>query len=264
MLIQLTTGLGQVTSVPRTAGWSESWYTNNTNIDAAKTAFLTLCQRRAALLPTRAAVVGQRYQIVDPAGSSSTGTNRFPGSAGEVNDVPQMALFYRLPGVGVRNFRPVYIRGIPDDLVKEGEYVPNASYRQRLTNFFGTLASWQFKGRQLTANKWPIVSISNTGAYRTSESNTLAANQMVEVMRTRDDQGVTLSGTFPVLSVTDAFTGQLGQWPGGAWTSGSMRVPTNLYPFCNGPAVVVDDGRAVVKKVGRPFLQYRGRATTRN
>src|SRR4051812_2176397 len=95
-IFELSTNNSNTAQGHRVGGWSETVYYNG-SVNAVNIAqFTNLCQRRARFLPASAAVVGQRYQNIDPVGGASTGSVRFPGNANYGNDVPQMSLLCRI------------------------------------------------------------------------------------------------------------------------------------------------------------------------
>lgn len=264
MLLQATTALSKPdTEVHRTAGWSESWYTQEPDIAKVRIAMSDLCDLRARLLPIGASVVGQRYQVVDAVGNSTTGAQVFPGSAGLATDLPQVALYFKLPGQGVNNYKPLYLRGTPDARILEGEYIGTEDYNRRLVNFLRMLQQWRFRARDFTNSVWPIWNVTNAGVVQLNAASTLSVGNIVQVLRTRDGFGDQVGGMFRVGTVTNASNITLDAWTFGATNGGKVRINSFVYPLVDSADIVPENARAVMKKVGRPFGAFRGRASKR-
>lgn len=264
MLIEARSAVSSPSVRARIGGWSESWYDNSSTLtDVVRARFVTLCTRRAALLPQGTQITGQRYQIVDPVGASSTGSRIYPGSAGTQADIPQMALLMRIPGQGVANHRPVYLRGLPDARVVEGEYSPSAVYTNALSLFLQALVGWNFRGRNLAAAAVPILTIDVNGVFQLETDSALGAGSMVRVLRTNLLAGGQFGGRFRIAAMPTARTGTLADWSAGPAVGGRLRLDSIIYPEV-GPGLTVDDviSRVVTKKVGRPFSEYSGRRSS--
>jgi len=260
MLLQQATNASNPTSpFRRLAGWSESWYDPSGNPDTVRTDFIKLCRLRAGLLATGASVVGQRYQEVDPVGPSSTGSVTFPG-AGRASDVPNVSLYFRLPASGARNQRPTYLRGIPDGMVVEGEYSPDPTFTDALNEFIAWAEGYYFFGRVLSNIAYPLVSIDTAGNFVTTVANTLADTNMVRVSRSKQTStGILVGGVFKLHIDPTSTKVAIQSWPYGASTGGTIRLESKSYfPIARSTNI---SGRIVSKKVGRPFVGYRGRAS---
>jgi hypothetical protein len=244
----------------RTGGWTESWYRTGTFSDDTRTKFLALCLVRARMLSTGARIVGQRYQQVDPIGASSTGANVFPGASGLLADVPQASLLFRVQSTGQPNHKNWIARGIPDARIVEGEYVPATQFTIAIESFFNTLVDFNFRAQDLAAATAGIFSIASNGDFVLTENFTFPANNIVQVMRTMTDEGNFVSGTF--LTTHDSpTTGNIVGWNRGACTGGRFRQRVIIYPQCS--SEVPSAFRVIVRKVGRPFVGYRGKASRR-
>jgi len=263
MVFSLSTNISNATSPDRRiGGWTESVYDNLVSFDAtAITNFLKLCQLRAALLPTGARIKGQRYELIDPPGQATTRSVNFPGPAGVPCDVPQMALLVSCPGKNVINVRNYEIRGIPDGQVVEGEYAKVAPFPTKLRAFLNFLSNFNFRGLDLSQTAYPLVKIAADGTYTTTIPNTLAAGQMVKVLRTLDSTGKKRGGVFQVTGLEGPPRLALLDWPYGATTKGKIRVNGIVYPEFNGP--LATPNQVVVRKVGKVSGQYRGRRSAK-
>lgn len=255
MIFALTTG-GTV-APQRVGGWTESWYTSG--VDPLQSQFLNLCQFRAALLPSSAAIVGQRYQRVDPVGQSVTGSTTYPGGIGLDTDVPQMGLLISCRS-NLLNIRKFILRGIPDGQVTFGAFTPSTFYRGLLLDFFDrlTAASWQFQGRDKTFQRFKLASVS-TVAGITKLTTVDAANwlvgQTLAISGARLTSGLTVSKKVIVGTVADPFTYEIQGWGLDDTMGGSAVRYSLVFPV----VTAVDVSRATVRKVGRPSNGYRGR-----
>ncbi len=163
MIIELATNTSDPNlAARRLGGWSESWYDDGTPPTRVRLAECVGC--RGALLPRGGAVVGQRYQQLNPTGPSQSTSNRFPGNALLGTDQPQSSLLCKVPGIGVRNVRPMLLRGIPDTMCVEGEFSPSPEFQTALNNFFLELKDYQFHGKDLSLTKYTIFSIASDGS----------------------------------------------------------------------------------------------------
>ena len=260
ILIQLATAVSSPNSpVRHLGGWSESFYNGSSYAPTMFAQTVTLCAARAQLLPTGATIVGQRYQVVNPAGISSSTANVYPGSAGLLADVPQMALLFRVPSNNTRNVRPVILRGTPDARIVEGEYVPSGTYTSALSAFFLQLSvyQWQFRGLNLDAPQAPLFSIDNLGNYTAISALPFVGGELVKVLRATDSNGDRYGASGMIKSVATTKTGQITPWTGGVTTGGVIRQTQIVFPVF--APFTPGTPRVVVKKVGRPFGQYRGR-----
>lgn len=267
MLIQQSTIQPMNNAIIRVGGWSESWYAGS----AAPTFFAALCQLRAPLLPNNAAIVGQRIQQVDPAGSAQVFSRVYPGTAGLQPDIPQMALLCRARGVNVTNTRSVILRGLPDARVTNGEYDPSLAYDAALQAYFAGLVSqfWQFRGRKLDAATVPILSVRvrptivpETITVNTSEAfgGWVAVGKVVQITGSVDADGLRRTATVKVTAVDSGSANfDAINWPWGDTDGGRVREFGIVYPQVSEVAV----SRVITRKVGRPFTSYRGRRSRR-
>jgi hypothetical protein len=270
MLLQANTAISSPTApVHRIAGWSESWYYPGTSLQSCLAAAfggvtgllsssLGLVPARAGLLPLGCSVVGERVQVVDPPGLSQSLASVYPGNPAFFEGYPSIALLAKIPGVGVRNIRRVLLRALPSAVVVEGEYTPNVLFAAQLALFTQALAGWQFRGRDLAQPLFHVLTISAAGAVQCQENVPFTVGQAVRVLRSRDVTGDLRGGRF-VVSTTGPLSSQftIPGWPFGACTGGTVRADAVVYPAVDTSNPLT--GRAVTKKVGRPFFQFRGR-----
>jgi len=268
LFTQSTNKSGEQPAQVRVGGWSETWYCDDT-IANVRANFAAVCQVRARMLSNAAAIIGQRYQVLGS--GSQTGVQVFPGRAGVPADVPQMGLMLTVPGKDVPNIRRFTLRGIPDAIVVEGEYSPTAAFSTALTQFFGALGRGGFamRGRDRATPPTQVISVVPTvvagntfGTFTLGTPLTFAVGTKLKFVRTRDIYGRTVDGEFLVTTATDSTHGVVSLWDFGDVNGGEVRVSgAPIFPEIESSAFAV--GRIVVRKVGRPFNQYRGKASAK-
>jgi len=267
MLIQTGTVLS--TGKPgRLGGFSESWYTNRVFDASLVTAFFQLCQVRAALLPQTSTIVGARFQQTDgyTSGASESVNVNLPGTSGILTDSPQMALKIQINASASANKKLIILRSLPDAIVVTGEYAPSTAFNTALQNFVTTLGvgQWCWRGQQLDATAVPVLTIGADGTYFTSQPSTLASGNLVKVLRTRNAAGRQKGGLYSI-NVTGPSSGVIVGWNHGVCTGGRLRKYNIIFPQAptSGP-LNYGTPQCIVKKVGRPFNQYRGRKSVRS
>ena len=266
--------------VHRVGGWSESWYITAASLSSAiVTIKLPSTQNlqggggtfgatdflgaRAALLASGASIVGVRLQQVNPPGPSQTLPINIAGAPGTMNDVPQMALLVRAPGIGVQNVRRFTLRGIPDQNVVEGEFVVGTNYSVLLTNFFQSILGFQFRARDLSQPAFKILNVSPAGLTSTEANVSAIVGSICRVLKSKDSGGRLRGGRFSTnagLGGTNSIT--INNWPWGATTGGSIRLDGIVYPTVDVANISVS--RIITRRVGRPFTGYRGRRSARH
>lgn len=267
MLFQLTTVPTQASkAISHTAGWSESHWRQNvlTQDDQILTRMLNA---RAGMLPKQAAMIGLRIGQFTIAGNrvlpGQTSIRKFlkPGQQGYSCDVPQMALELGASTSGV-NSSKFSVRGIPDNQVVQGEYAPTDAWDQRLQEYMNALSSqgWQMLGRVLTNETFKINGISASGVCTLAVAPTFANGAQIRVLRCNDTNGAPVNGVYQASQVAGT-TFVLNNWPQGVVVvaKGSVRVDA----VDNFTLIDVEPSRIVVRKVGRPFEQYRGKRSRR-
>ncbi len=257
MLFQSRSNFSGTRKNARIGGWSESVYGEPGSL--LQTVFLRLCEKRAACLPIATSIIGQRYQQVDPVGSSQTGRVVFPGTAGLQADIPQASLLVRMPSSDYPNFRPYYMRGLPDSQIEEGEYDPSLAFKGAIERFLTQLSFWKFKALDVTETTVPIISIDATGTVLLGDNLSIAPKSVVKVLRTTNADGRQVGGVFRFNTVASPTSGTLYEWNNGDCVDGKMRLNVVVYPTYKdtqfGEPIVV------TRKVGRSFNGYRGRAS---
>jgi hypothetical protein len=270
-----TTFLMQITTAPpdlndagaHIAGWSESHW-SATAPDPASRGFGNLMRRRAALLPVQGRIVGYRIASYTFTGNRmlpgpvTTGHSQATGGSGQVTDVPQMALDCSTATAGGNSSR-FSLRGIPDSCVSGGEYNPLLTFKVALDSYFTLLVSqgYGLAGRDLTQPSFKVKSIAN-GILTTDGTVTLFPGvDYVRFRGVRDINGVAVSGAYQLGTspAANQFLLQGFNTTIAVNNSGSARRDLiNFYAYTE-----VSPARITVRKVGRPFEQYRGRRSRR-
>lgn len=270
LIMQVTTApTNLVTSSAHSGGWTEShWHQSVLTPESPQ--FRNLMMKRALMLPRQAAVTGYRISNYDidvsallPLGAS-TGKVRFPGNPARNTDLPQVAL--ELGGAsGGGNSNRFSARCIPDDVMEFGEYQANDIFKGYVTQFCNALSGggFGFMGRNLAATTSRIVSIEDNILTLNDAFGVTIGKTLFTFIGVKDVLGKPVVGNFRVVAAATAPAHWvLAGLPQGTVVanSGSVRV---LEPqFC--PYTSVSPARAVARKVGRPFEQYRGRASKRS
>lgn len=274
MLFQFATNVNFPNSkIHRTAGWSESWYQPGNDVAGtiaiangtalAGAAAFSILNTRAALLPQGAAIVGFRVQQVDPSGSAQSGALTLPGDKAAPPDIPQMAALCKATSVGRANIRRFTLRGIPDQYVTEGESNFVGDYKGLLLKFFLALGAWSFRARDLSQANIRVVTIAADGTVQAEAAIPYAVGDFVRVLRTINSAGQRVGGRFMVTSVGPGVgVFKVGGWTAGACTLGSVRKDAIVYPQVSPGGPDFFD-RIVTRRVGRPFVAYRGRQPKR-
>lgn len=274
MLLQLATNTSgeAVPNIRRLAGWSESWYATEASISSLLPFVVgpapgqppALCPARAALLPAAAVIVGQRIQQIEPVGASQTFSRAFPGTAALAQDVPSMGLLCTVIPAGDSRARRFTIRGIPDARVVQGEYVPSSAFQMALAQYFYSLTQFNVGGRDRALESWEIDTISGPGVVNYYGQGTFpfAPGDTCFIRGTTDALLRKRSGRFTVRSAVGGSNQlTLATWPYGACTGGRVQLAGSSYPNIGIGNFAI--GRIVQRKVGRPFVAFRGRRSKR-
>lgn len=246
----------------RIAGWSESWYRADVSAQMALAIMNDangLCESRAALLNTSAAVVGQRVQQVSPVGATLVGTTVFGSPLKDLADIPQMSISCYMQGKAAVNRRRVSLRGIPDSKVVGGGYVRAAAFTANLGAFYKSLDGYSFPGHDKSVAGVKVLAVDANGRATLDKANPFAVNTPVRVTRikelssgdTRHFSTVVTAQIAPNIVQLDpnrAFIVGLG---------GRMDSDVVLYFLVDPQEVPIP--KITTRKVGRPFDSYRGR-----
>ncbi len=265
------TNIFQVTTAPanlalaraHTGGWSESFWTNLSPA-AYNPIWAWQQQKRAILLPATAAIVGYRTQEYTISGNkllpggAASGRQNLPGGSSRITDLPQVSLMLNCATAGSPNTSRLILRGIPDDVMEGGEYQPNAAFQAAVTQLINSMVGFNFGfvGRDLSQASVRVLKIAvNLITVDQIPGTGLAVGDFVRLHRVYDDNNNPVKGAFPVTAIAGNVLTVAGLDATLTRPSGTLRKDLlQLFSYRSMQPI-----RAVVKKVGRPFEQYRGR-----
>lgn len=266
LFFQQTTAPTQGNAAARTGGWSESLYTSVTPYNPFTSG--NWLRFRSFLLPPQASIVGARAQIFQITGNRITplGSTIYRGvvvgSNGNACDVPQIALQVGGAVTGAPNSARFTLRGIPDNQIVNGEFSPNPNFTILISQYLSFLSSptpFGMVARDLSQVAQRVNGIA-AGQLTTQAALGGVANNAtyVRFLRVLDDAGKPITGSFLVTNGAGTTTLTLqGMTHTLTHPNGLARVDAlAYYPFS-----ALNVSRCVVRKVGRPFVQYRGRAS---
>jgi hypothetical protein len=271
LLMAITTNpANKVSASPHSGGWSESfWLNGSTFLPAGWQKWAAV---RAAMLPSTASVIGFRVQTYTIAGNkllpggSSVGKLNVPGTTLYTSDLPQCALELSFSLAGATNSIRSRLASIPDEQISQGEYQPTGPFMAAVQAYIafvvGTGGGQPFAGvvRNLSLASARVFSLAGTTLTIAPGSTLNAPGQYVRFHRVYDDNGNPVKGSY---LVTAAVVGAnntvltLAQNLGQTITKPNGLVREDLLTVQNINAGTV--GRALVRKIGRPFASYRGR-----
>lgn len=279
MILELATIATEDSPTNRKAGWKESYWADGNSISAAQNLFQGVARinspvsRRIMLLPRTVGVLKachyQQYDIADGVELVAIGpakivqVNAF-GSAALLSDVPQMSLQVNF---GLKDGHPQRIKhtvaGIPDSQVVDGEGSFSRDMRGRLRSFIDSLDSafGSVIVNKLAGTSRRIKSIDDAGVITGVQPIAgIAAGSLVDLLRVRGADGLQYGGTYRVTAAAGG-TITIQGWEGGDTTGGSLR--EHFLTFAGFDKAKSNFKRSVIRKVGRPFDQFRGRASNR-
>lgn len=266
-LFAVTTDPTDATSAsPHSGGWSESHWCAPSDFVAANAR--TLASRRANLLPGQGSIIGYRLESFDLTGNklsplgATSGRFLYPGLDSRDLNLPQDSLMMNGAGSGVPNAARFNLRCIPDGIITRGEYQPSPAFKGALTLYSNGLIAvgYGFIGRVKTGLSARVNSIAAGVVHLNGAVGGVANTDFLRLNRVYDDLGNPVKGTFLITNITgNAYTVSGLAGVSVSQPSGSARIDA-LDFFQYG---VINPARAVVRKIGRPFEQYRGRASAR-
>lgn len=264
-LYKISLGFGQnaIGSVPAD-GFTDQWYANTDSLDALKTKCRSYMERRVAI--SNSAVSGVRFRISDANAGTLTFQQRYRPGPGPfaLPDTPWNALWTTVDVFGLGTRREWLIRGMTDDFIVNGAWVPGAGWNANF-NALVTLieAAPEFGLRVIDrANTVRVVSDVTAGLVTLDSNAGLTEGSLVRFFRTRytDKNLGAVKGDFIVDAQIGSTQIQLRNWPtSGLVTHGKLRKISYTM------ATVVDIQVAGVRsrKVGRPLELLRGRSRPR-
>lgn len=263
MVFDYSSGITGTNPVPiRIGGWTESYYANDTT-DATVANFVLLMTKRLGMCARGTSISKYRIQAVDPAGASQLFRTSLAAPVTWLSDVPQMALKIPFqPGFATGGFLREF-RGVPDVQVTVGEYTPTQPYTAAVSLFLEELGNgiWRSRRRDKTRPKFNVLSIDPVGAVvMTDAFGGIAVGNQVQVIRTVNPMTGRKFGYFArVQVVTDTSHFQIVGPKVRQSGFGQMRLAGVTFDVLQSPRLAL--AQAVVRKVGRPFRSYSGRAS---
>jgi hypothetical protein len=149
-------------------------------------------------------------------------------------------------------------------MVVEGEYQPNQGYALALGRFLTNLQFFKFRGKNFGTPSQRVWHVEGDGkVHFVNPQIGMAVGLIVEISAPRLIGGGRVSGRFQIVSVgPDPRDIVVSGWPVGVFAGeGSIRGSSYIYAFIDSNNITI--GRIIVRKVGRPFIQYRGRRSNR-
>ena len=262
----------------RSSGWSESFYFSDDITGTNWAGALDLVSRaRADLLPSKANIIGARVTAINDAAYSAgepqrgyTVSNLYPGGwqggphGADNQDMPQVSLIIRGIASGAKNMRTFEIRGMPDDIISQGVYAPSRPYQTRMSAYLRAIAAnnMRFRGVDYTKPVGKLVSVDANGNFVFAPTAPLQVNWFIELLRVRDINNKSVRGVYQIGTVAADGAGKFIGWPGNVVnSSGKVRIRSFTYPLFAADSLQAI--RTTVRKVGRPFGLWRGRASAR-
>lgn len=243
------------------SGWSESFFYSGTNTGALINTLNNLGNVRSQCLAAGCTVTGGRAAGVNPAGFAEVLAMNKPGILGSRD--PSFTALQIQTRAGSSNRRQWLFRGIPDEVVVGGQYVPVGLFGGRLATYLSALitAGSQLRVIDRTQPILGIVSVSTAGLLTMPGDQTWAAGDVLKFFRTYDTVGKVVQGSFVIAAAGDAAHWLLIGWPASrSVDKGKVRRQNIDFQ----PVTAFDPPvRVVSHKTGRPFGLSRGRASNR-
>jgi hypothetical protein len=265
LLIQVNTApVDRNYATPHAGGWSEGVWSESPLGFQGQGAGIQWANRRSFLLPIQCTITGYRNSVYDltankltPRGTSA-GKLIYPGNNVYTAGNPQAGLELGWPANAGPNNSRIVLRGLPDEVIVNGEFNGNSGFRSYLNQFtnvfFGQSFGWV--GRDLSQ---PSATVNLIGGNVVTLSQALAgvvAGNFLRFRKVRNDAGQAIKGSYLITNVAGAVYTLQGL-AGGALTKPNGTARNDVVGFITGGRLEI--GRAVVKKIGRPFESYRGR-----
>jgi len=266
-LFQIVTDpVNKADAISHIGGWSEQHCWPGV-IAGTSPQVASLATKRAVLLPSQASLVGVRRTQFSTSGNKiiSSGSQTFgvarPGGTA-VTDLPQVALTLKIASEAGTNSSLQCLRCIPDTFMQRGEFQPSDNYRSLLRLYCDELQNqnWAFMGRDTSQPTAAVTSIVDNKITSSVELGVAVGDYLRLLKVVNSVTGDPISGSFRVTAVIGKESTVVGL-PAGAVALDSGLVRKDVITICNiGRA---EFNRAVVRKIGRPFEAYRGRASNR-
>lgn len=243
----------------RPAGWSESFYLQQSTSAVALEMINSLANYRIGLLTASATLVGTRVTDMANTGLTEIRSRNMAGPYGVAGtDTPWQTLLLRVTSDTLAR-RSLMLRALPDQMIVSGDYSPSTAFRETLARFTNKLVNEQWRIRAQSKEQVPqdIAAIDGTGAVTMIEGFPgLTTANRVQFFRVKGDDGKPIKGFRFLSSVTDASHFVVRNWITGTTVSrGRMRVQQYGFPIITR----VDTIGVRLRKVGAPFFASVGR-----
>jgi len=260
ILVNCTTGGGNIANGgSRSGGFSESYW-NATELSKDSPILQNVLNKRAAMLPNTAAIVGYRMSDADKGFRTRVERVHKPGTwAANDADLPSMALQFMQNADTGAVLRPI-LRGIPDSLVVAGEYREGVAFQKAYREFFEALNGWYTRTRAGAGGGIDVISITAEGVLTTAADVVGAALGGI-VTLTRPSAAIRgrFGGNYKISAFTNLRSFTLQSWAGGAATKGKVRALG--FVNSNYDAARIKVVQAINRKCGRPFFQFSGKGS---
>lgn len=268
MIFSMATTPGLGSNLPqRFAGWSESiWFAADIPVNHA--GFRRIREARAVMMSDQSSISGIRLSRYNLIGNrlvslgSAVDHERLIGSIKTDTDIPQMSLQVNCTAVGKTNKTHLALAAIPDNMVLGGDYAPTAPYRDKVVRYGAALVAQNacFLGRDFSQQSVRVISIAGGVVTLEAALPGAAVGSSIRLARVRDSvTGKKISGAFSITAIAGVAYTVAGLTGDTAGQSGTARL--DLVTLCQFEDVT--PFRVTVRKVGRPFNAYRGRASKR-
>lgn len=265
LLFQVTTEpVDKVYATSHSGGWSEGFWTNYQPTGAVGATIQNWADARALMLPSQMTIVGYRISVYDltnnklTPGGTSAGKLIKPGLASWSASNPQAALQLGWPAIAGPNASRIVLRGLPDEVVVNGEFNGSALFRQGLSALAVRIGISQFGwvGRDLSQPSAVVNKIAGNVVTLSQPLAGLGAGDFLRFRKCYNDAGSPVKGSYLVTAAAGSdYTIQA--YLGGNLTTPSGTARKDVVAFIQGGVPIIS--RTVVRKIGRPFESYRGR-----
>lgn len=265
-------------------GWSESFYTRDASIDAARLDIVEIGQARARLLPRSVLFTAARLSDVAIVGDSYvTSDSQLWEKVNLPPDVTNTALETRLQVQGT-NWRTYWLRGLPDSWINRdvdsGKFIYNEPFYTLYRNYFDLLVTKQIAVKAIdkpgSIETQPIRKIQSITAGAVAGTTVIVIDPF--------NPSLAVNSYVRIRRLTGGIAGLNGKWVVTSVNAdeGSITVPFNIATmatlfgpdnYINGYVysltqkfIQVTSWQALdirTRQTGRPFGQPRGRRSAR-
>lgn len=255
------------TGIPRIAGWSETYYGPDSPTEVLailkgpRQTLRPMLEARAGIMSENCRIVGVRlYQGLTGKGSLVSAT--YKGVKDLQSDIPNLGLLVAASNRESGLTRRWIARGLPDVNCENGEFSPGPGIIPRIDTWFKSLSGLGWMGTS-TSNLVQVRTITSGGVVTTKTPHGFAQFQVPHFKNvTVKSSGKRVSGDWKISTLNpDNTVFTIEGWTYGASEGGTVGFDSLLFQqFTNCDITVA---RVAVRKPGRPFVGYRGRASTR-